>query len=76
MNTRTLVRIAKNPRNGKPVTVISNIRHNPQMIQRMASELKSLCGTGGTVEGGTIQLQGDHEKKVRSWLESKGITPG
>lgn len=63
----------RNPRTGKPVTVISNILHNPQVIEKLAKKLKSSCGAGGHVEGKSINIQGSHQVKVRSILEKEGF---
>src|SRR5690625_5483422 len=70
------VRITKerNPRNGKPVTVVSNIQHNPQVIDKLSAKIKKACGAGGTVQGKTITVQGSHEDKIRKLLEKEGIS--
>lgn len=60
-------------RRGKSVTVISNIPHNPQVIEKLAKELKQHCGAGGTWYQKTIEIQGDHLKKVREYLVKKGF---
>lgn len=64
----------RNPRNGKPITVISNIQHNPQVIENLAGKIKKTCGAGGTVQGKTITVQGSHTEKVRTLLEKEGIS--
>jgi translation initiation factor 1 len=56
------------------MTVISGIKHNPQVIEKLAKKLKSSCGAGGHVEGKTITIQGDHQDKVESILENEGYT--
>jgi translation initiation factor 1 len=60
-------------RRGKPVTLIADIPHNPQVIDDIARQLKALCGAGGTVEGRTILIQGDHRDKVCARLEQSGM---
>lgn len=70
---RLKIRQSRNPRTGKPVTVISGIRHNPQVIDRLASQLKSSCGTGGHVSGKEIILQGSHPEKAAAILEKEGF---
>jgi predicted translation initiation factor SUI1 len=64
----------RNPRTGKPMTVISGIIHNPQHIENIAKKLKSSCGTGGHVEGKSIFLQGSHTQKVKDILSKEGFT--
>jgi len=43
-------------------------------LELLASKLKSALGTGGTVKGGHIELQGDHEERVRELLEKNGYS--
>lgn len=60
-------------RRGKVVTVVSEIQHNPQVIERLALELKQQCGAGGTIKGKEIEIQGDHRTKVVKVLEGHGF---
>lgn len=69
------IREGRNPKTGKPVTIISDIKHNPQVIEDLASKLKSKCGTGGNVEGKKIILQGSHTDKVVPILKNEGFDP-
>lgn len=59
-------------RRGKSVTVISNIQHNPQVIEKLAKQLKQHCGAGGTNYKKTIEIQGDQVDKVRDYLIKEG----
>lgn len=64
------VRIDKR-RYGKNVTVLSGF--DPTVdVSLLGKELKHQLGTGGTVRDGTIELQGDHAREARAWLEKKG----
>ncbi|MEX2601402.1 MAG: translation initiation factor [Balneolaceae bacterium] len=63
----------RNPKTGKPVTVISGIIHNPGVIDDLASKLKSSCGAGGHVEGKSIIIQGSHREKVKKILRKDGF---
>ena len=63
----------RNPRTGNPITVVSNIKHNPQVIDDLATKLKSSCGAGGNVEGKSIKIQGSHTNKVKSILQKEGF---
>lgn len=60
-------------RRGKTVTMISNIKHNPQVIEDLEKKLKKHCGAGGTSYAKTIEIQGDHVDKVRKFLENEGF---
>ena len=59
-------------RKGKTVTVISNIKHNPQVIEDLAKQLKQHCGAGGTNYKKTIEIQGDQVDKVKKYLAKEG----
>lgn len=63
----------RNPRTGNPMTVVSNIKHNPQVIEKLATKLKSSCGAGGHVEGKSITIQGSHSDKVKKILNKEGF---
>lgn len=63
----------RNPRTGNQVTVVSNIKHNPQVIEKLAKKLKSSCGAGGHVEGKSITIQGSHTDRVKNILQKEGF---
>jgi translation initiation factor 1 len=59
-------------RGGKVVTVIAGV---PSVrAATLATELKRLCGSGGTVKGDTIELQGDHRERAADLLRERGYT--
>jgi translation initiation factor 1 len=60
----------KGGRRGKTVTVVRGLP--PGELGAVASELKRLCGSGGAVKEGAVELQGDHREKVAARLEAKG----
>lgn len=62
----------RNPKTGNPMTVISGITHNPQVIEKLEKKLKSNCGAGGYVDGKTIYIQGSHTDKIESILHKDG----
>ncbi|WP_148897999.1 translation initiation factor [Fodinibius salinus] len=66
------VKLDTSGRRGKTVTMISNIQHNPQVIEDLEKQLKQKCGAGGTSYAKTIEIQGDHVDKVRSYLQDEG----
>lgn len=59
-------------RKGKGVTTISGFDLDEADIKSLASDLKKLCGTGGAVKNGVIEIQGDNKDKIKSFLETKG----
>jgi translation initiation factor 1 len=59
-------------RGGKEVSVIKQLHLNQSGLKMLASKLKNRCGTGGTVSGRNIEIQGDHREKLKTLLESEG----
>jgi translation initiation factor 1 len=56
------------------VTVLEGLPGNAQLLKTLARQLKSSCGTGGTVVEGRIELQGDHREQLRNLLRERGWT--
>jgi translation initiation factor 1 len=44
-------------------------------LKELSSLLKAKCACGGTIKDSSIELQGDHKKKVREILETIGYSP-
>ena len=59
-------------RGGKTVTVISGVPASSDALAELAQQLKKLCGSGGTIKDGTIEIQGDHCDKVQAKLTEMG----
>lgn len=59
-------------RGGKTVTLVAGLTGTSAALEALASELKRLCGTGGTVRGDVIELHGDVRDRVRGDLERRG----
>jgi translation initiation factor 1 len=60
-------------RGGKTVTAISGLAENYDVTKKLASKLKNLCGSGGSVKGSVILIQGDHREVVKTELEKQGF---
>lgn len=60
-------------RKGKTVTAISGFGKDDGDLKKLASKLKNICGTGGSVKDDVIIIQGDHREAVRKELEKRGI---
>jgi translation initiation factor 1 len=59
-------------RGGKTVTVITGLPVG--QLETLVRELKRLCGTGGTVRGDTLEIQGDHRDRLLPALQARGFT--
>lgn len=69
--TTLKIKLEKNQRGGKQVTVIHELPNNPIYFEGLTKNLKNHCGTGGTFknEGNPqIELQGDQREKVEAYL--------
>jgi translation initiation factor 1 len=60
-------------RHGKTVTAVHGLRLAEGALRELASELKRLCGTGGSAKDSVIEIQGEHVDKVLAALEERGI---
>jgi translation initiation factor 1 len=61
-------------RGGKTVTLVTGLSGSPAALAALASDLKRLCGTGGTMRGDVLELQGDFRERLRPELERRGYT--
>ena len=71
-----VVRVARESkgRRGKTVTVVRGLVLAAGDLDDLARDLKRLCGTGGTVKDGAIEIQGDQRDRVVSALGERGFT--
>lgn len=70
------IKLEKNQRGGKLVTVIHELPFNPTYFEDLAKKLKNHCGTGGTYKKeakAQIELQGDQRDKVEAFLLKLGF---
>ena len=68
------IRIDKKHRAGKLVTLIENFIGTASDKEALGKNLKSACGTGGSVKDGEILVQGDNSIKVLQWLIKNGYS--
>jgi translation initiation factor 1 len=59
-------------RKGKTVTLITGVALNDEALHTLASELKRLCGSGGAVKDGVIEIQGDHRETLLEVFKKRG----
>jgi translation initiation factor 1 len=60
-------------RKGKGVMVIAGLGLDSNALKELAKKLKKTCGTGGSVVGETIEIQGDNREIIKQVLEKKGF---
>lgn len=61
----------KKSRFNKVMTIVQGIEEK-QTLKELGKEMKQKFACGGTAKDGVIELQGDHKKKVKAFLVSKG----
>lgn len=59
---------------GKSVTVVEGMDEEQVNLEETASKLKKKLACGGTVKEGRIELQGNHEAKVKDLLIDMGFS--
>jgi translation initiation factor 1 len=69
-----IVRVSRETqgRKGKGVTVITGIGLPATELEALATALKKKCGSGGGVENGRIEIQGDHRDRLVDELTKRG----
>lgn len=66
------VQASRAGRKGKTVTVITGFQAKAETLALLLKQLKSQCGTGGTVKDLEIEIQGDHKQKLVQILSGMG----
>jgi translation initiation factor 1 len=66
-----IVRISRTSsgRKGKTVTLVTGVPGAD--TAGLARELKRLCGSGGAVKDGVVEIQGDHRDKILAHLTGR-----
>ena len=59
-------------RGGKGVTVITGLPLTGTALEDLATRLKKVCGAGGAVREGTIEIQGEHRDRLVAELGKLG----
>lgn len=72
-----VLRIEKQGRGGKTVTVIDRLPKQKMFLEELTTECKKKCGAGGTYSlagaEGLIEIQGDKREMIRALLTKRGI---
>ena len=58
-------------RGGKSVTLVKGLPLGALELAALAKQLRSACGTGGTVKDGVVEVQGDHVATVMAVLQKQ-----
>lgn len=66
-----IVRISRTKagRGGKTVTIVTGLPSAD--VEAAAKALKRLCGSGGTVKDGAVEIQGDHRQRIADHLSDR-----
>ncbi|MFA6217758.1 MAG: stress response translation initiation inhibitor YciH [Candidatus Omnitrophota bacterium] len=59
-------------RKGKGMTIISGLPLSEEGLLELVKKLKQRLGTGGSVKGYAIELQGDHREPIGQELRKRG----
>ncbi len=66
------VQASRKGRKGKTVTVVSGFQAKPETLADLVKQLKTQCGTGGTLKDNEIEIQGEHKQKIVEILTKLG----
>ncbi|ELR98652.1 translation initiation factor [Gloeocapsa sp. PCC 73106] len=66
------IQTSKAGRKGKIVTIISGFVTPPETLSQILKQLKTQCGSGGTIKDETIEIQGEHKAKILETLIKLG----
>jgi translation initiation factor 1 len=73
-NQKLRVRIEKNHRGGKCVTIVSGFVGTDADFKELGKLLKTKCGVGGSAKDGELLIQGEFKEKVVELLKKEGYT--
>lgn len=68
------LRIEKNGRGGKTVTIVSGFVGNEEDLKQLARLIKTRCGVGGSSKQGEIIIQGDFKTRIIEILKQEGYS--
>ncbi len=61
-------------RKGKGVCLVKGLDLDDSELKKLTAELKKVCGCGGTLKDGIIEIQGDKREVIQKYLEKKNYT--
>lgn len=66
------LRLDTKHRSGKAVTLVEYFVGTDDDLEKLGKQLKTFCGTGGSVKEGEVIIQGDQREKIFQWLTKNG----
>lgn len=71
-----IVRVSRETkgRGGKAVTLVKGVLVDSDQLEQLGKQLRTACGTGGTVKDGVIEVQGDHLASLIELLKKQGFS--
>ncbi|MBA4167859.1 MAG: translation initiation factor [Chitinophagaceae bacterium] len=66
------IRLDTKHRSGKAVTLAEGFIGKEEDLETLGKQLKTFCGTGGSVKDRQVIIQGDQRSKVAQWLKKNG----
>lgn len=66
------IQVTRSGRKGKTVTVLTGFQHKPETLSKLLKQLKSQCGSGGTIKDNSLEIQGEHKQKLLETLTKLG----
>lgn len=58
-------------RGGKSVTLVKGLPLDAAALAVLGKQLRSACGSGGTVKDGVVEVQGDHVTTIMAALQKQ-----
>ena len=74
--TGGIVRVSRETkgRKSKGVTLVKGLAMDAVSLAQIGKKLKAMCGSGGTIKDGVIEIQGNHIERVMDYLKKQGLT--
>lgn len=66
------IHLEKKGRRGKEVSIIRGLDLPESLLNQIAKEIKTNCGTGGSLKDGEIIIQGNFRDNIQKILSNKG----
>lgn len=61
-------------RKGKPITILEGYNGAESDFKKLAKDLKTFLGVGGSFKNDTIIIQGDYRDKIMAFLKENGFS--